>query len=185
MTDTYVFLVEVYTSRLLISASYTMPIYRRLSDALNSDLTPYISLTDAILAPLDRPQQAQRVEHLLVDRDNILLVTALHEPEPPPDYELPIQTADREVVPIMFLTTAFALQAQFYKRPDLSLSEMLEQRAEEFIAIKEVRVIPFDQPRSIVRDFACLRRAHIEALYPLSAAAEANPHRSTPPDQRE
>lgn len=171
----FIFRVELYTNHLLISGTYTLPLYRRLSDAINSEESPYIQLTDAIISPLDRPQHAQRVTELLVDRTNMLLITALHEPAPPPHYRPPVQGAPREITPIMVFTAAFALQAKFYRRPDLTLEEMLERMTDSFIPLKDVRVIPFSGSRSIGRDFACINRAHIQVLYAIAKAAPTEP----------
>ncbi len=175
----FVFRVEMYTSKLLITGNYSLVLYRRLSDALNDNLNPYITLHDAIISPIDQPQQAQQVNQLLVDRSNIMLVAALREPEPPSGYTPQSQPTHRDAVTTMFLTASFALQAQFFKRADLSISEMLEQRGEDFVPVKEVRVIPFGSPRSIVRDFACIGRAHIQALYTLSAVIAAETQSGT------
>lgn len=175
-SEQFVFRIEVYTSTLLISGAYTLQLYRRLIDALNSAEHPYIRLTDAIVSRLERPQQAERVGELLVDLGNMLLVTVLHEPDPPASYRPAVQGAPREVVPVMFFTSAFALQAKFYRRPDLRLEEMIERMNESFVPVKDVRVIPFHSPRSIGRDFACLGRAHIQALYVLSSTASEPGH---------
>jgi hypothetical protein len=177
----FVFRIEVFTIKLMISANYTLPLYKRLSDGLNDNLNPFLTLKDAIISPLDHPQQAQRVSQILVERSNMLLVTALREPEPPPDYDPPAQPTNREIVPTMFFTASLALQAKFFKRPDLSMSDMLEQRGEDFVPVKDVRIIPFNNQRSIVRDFACIGRAHIHALYAMADAVPTSP----PGEQRE
>jgi hypothetical protein len=179
----FVFRIEVYTSKLLITGNYALPFYRQLNDALNDHPDPYITLLDVIISPLEHPQQAQRINRLLVERSNMLLMTVLHEPARPADYEEPAQPTNREVVPVMFLTDAFALQAQFVKRPDWSVKEALAQQSEQgedFLPLHEARVMPFQGgSRSSVRSFACLGRAHIQALYELADVLPADPARAS------
>lgn len=66
MNDGFTFTVEIFTPTLLCTGSYTLPMYRRVSDALNNRLSRFVNLHDVSIAPLWRPQQAQRVQHALV-----------------------------------------------------------------------------------------------------------------------
>lgn len=179
MSANFIFRIEVFTSKLLFVGSYTQSMYRRLSDALNSDLNLSILLTDVIIAPLERPQQAQRVAKVMVDRSNVVLVTALQEPKPPPDYNPPGQATHREIIPAMFFTSAGAVEGKLAKRVDMGLDEAIKRDGEDFVPLKEARIIPFSStnanPKAVARDFVCLGRLHIHALYPISAASPRQP----------
>jgi len=84
VSELYTHRIEIYTSTLAISGAYDLPIYRRVSDAINGEQRRYIPLRDATIAPLERAQQAQRVPLLLADRSEALLVATLAEAAPPP-----------------------------------------------------------------------------------------------------
>ena len=86
MSDMYTHRIEIYTTSLLIAGAYDLAIYRRASDAINGEQRRYIPLRDATIAPLERPQQAQRVPSLLADRGEALLVATIAEAAPPEDY---------------------------------------------------------------------------------------------------
>lgn len=167
MTDTFAFTIEVYTDGLLIAGSYSLPLYRRVSDALNSRLHRYITLYDASVAPLWKPQQVQRVPQLLVDWGSALLVATIAEPPPPPGFIAPAPPRDTQ--PMMFFTPAFALRADFYKRTDMELSAMLSEATDDFIPLSNVSIYPLLGGPALSRAFVCLNRAHIHALYAVGA----------------
>lgn len=167
MTDTFTFTIEVYTDNLLIAGSYSLPLYRRVSDALNSRLHRYITLYDASVAPLWKPQQIQRVPQLLVDWGSALLVATIAEPPPPPGFIAPAPPRDTQ--PMMFFTPAFALRADFFKRTDMELSAMLSEATDDFIPLSNVSIYPLQGGPALSRTFVCLNRAHIQALYAVGA----------------
>src|SRR5690606_29325395 len=121
-------------------------IYRRLSDALNSDQRAYFVLRDATLAPLSHPNQIQHVPQLFVDRKETLIVATLSEPEPPANYyhstEIERTPLQRDLQTMLFFTSDFALRAQFAKRPDISLMETLERNTDDFFPLTSVQVFP-------------------------------------------
>lgn len=162
-TDTYTFTVEVLTDSLSIVGSYDLPIYRRVSDAINSRLHRFVTLRDASVAPLWKPQQAQRVPQILVDLSRALLVATLEEPPPPPGFQSPVQPRDTQ--PMMFFTAAFAMRADFYKRSDMELVVMLSEMTDDFIPLSNVMIFPLQGGAPISRGFVCLSRACIQALY--------------------
>ncbi len=171
MTEIYTHRVEIYTSSLVIAGSYDLTIYRRVSDAINGEQRQYIPLRDASIAPLERPQQVQRVPHLLVARDEALLVTSVSEATPPENY--PREEQVRGVVPIaaMFFTPAFVVRATFHKRPDLTLPEAIERISDNFVPLRGIQVFPMVSGfPPLARDFAALARARIVALYQLAEA---------------
>lgn len=163
----FTFRLEIYIGRLLISGNYEMHVYRRLSDALNSDLQRYISLKSAIVAPVDRPQKAERLKELLIDRNQIILAAPLKEPEPPPEF-IPPQNIVRDMQQVMFFSDEFAVRGNFFKRPDLNLVEALNQTTDDFIPLNHVNVTPIDGRQPFSRDFVCLGRNHIQASYLIS-----------------
>ncbi|NJN65498.1 MAG: hypothetical protein HC884_01680 [Chloroflexaceae bacterium] len=161
------FRIEVYIGALLISGSYDLEHYRRLSVVLNSGLglQHYVTLRSAIIAPIHRPQQAERVSHLLVSRSQMQVVATLTEPAPPPDYPREEMLTRRDVNRVMFFTPNFGIQANYHKRPDLSLEESLDGTTDDFIALSDAHIYPLEGGQPIVRDFVCLGRAHILAAY--------------------
>lgn len=163
----FTFRLEIYIGQLLISGNYEMLVYRRLSDALNSDLQRYISLKSAIVAPVDRPQKAERLKELLIDRHQIILVAPLKEPEPPPDF-IPPPNIVRDQQQVMFFSAGFAVRGNFFTRPNLTLVETLNQTTDSFIPLNHVRVAPLDGRQPFSRDFVCLGRNHIQASYLIS-----------------
>lgn len=163
MSDTYTFTIEVLTDALSIVGSYDLPIYRRVSDAINSRLHRFVTLRDANVAPLWKPQQAQRVPQILVDLSGALLVATLEEPPPPPGFQAPIQPRDTQ--PMMFFTAAFAMRADFFKRSDMELVVMLSELTDDFIPLSNVMIFPLQGGAPINRGFVCLSRARIQALY--------------------
>jgi len=165
----YTFRIEVYTNGLLISGSYDLPLYRRVSGALNSGIYRYITLYDATIAPLTHPQHIKRVSQLLVDWSSALLVAVLDEPPPPADFQTE-EPARRDTQPMMFFTPAFALRADFYKRPDLSMGETLERMSEDFMSVTAVQIFPLNGGQPVAREFACLSRNHIQAMYTIGEA---------------
>ncbi len=167
MTDTYTFTIEVYTEALLITGSYDLPLYRRVSDAINSRLHRFVTLRDASIAPLWKPQQSQRVPQLLVNWSDALLVATLAEPEPPPGFQAP--TPPRDTQSMMFFTPAFALRANFYMRTDMELVSMLSEMTDDFLALSNVTVYPLHGGSSFGREFVCLNRLRIQALYAVGA----------------
>lgn len=167
MTDSYSFTIEVYTDALQISGSYDLPLYRRVSDAINSRLHRFITLRDAAVAPLWKAQQAQRVPQLLVDWGAALLVATIAEPPPPPGFQAPAPPRDTQ--PMMFFTPAFALRADYYKRTDMELVSTLGEMSDDFIALSNVTIYPLQGGAPITRAFVCLNRHHIQALYAVGA----------------
>ena len=164
--------IEIYTASLLIVGTYDLPIYRRVSDAINGEQRRYIPLRDATIAPLTLPQQVQRVPNLLVDRGEALLVATIAEAAPPEDY--PREEQLRGVVPIttMLFTAAFVVRATLHTRPDMSLAEALERITDDFVPLRNVQVFPLVGGfPPLTRDFAALARSRIVALYQLDAHA--------------
>lgn len=175
MSDIYTHHIEIYTPTLVITGSYDLAIYRRMSDAINGEQRRYIPLRDATIAPLERPQQAQRVPHLLVERRETLLIATVQEAAPPPDY--PREEQMRGVAPVaaMFFTPAFVVRAMFHKRPDLTLAEALDRITDDFVPLRGVQLFPLlGGFAPIARDFAALALTRIVALYQL-ADAQAQP----------
>jgi hypothetical protein len=172
--------IEIYTASLLIAGAYDLPIYRRVSDAINGEQRHYIPLRDATIAPLERPQQAQRVPSLLADRSEALRVATVAEATPPADY--PREEQLRGVVPItaMLFTATFVVRATLHKRPDLPLAEALERLTDDFVPLRNVQVFPLLSGfPPLQRDFAALAHARIVALYQVDAPAPPPP--PTPP----
>ena len=179
MSDTYTYRIEVFTTGLLISGAYDMPIYRRISDALNGDLRRYLALRDATVAPLALPQQAQRVPELLVDRAEALLVTVIEEPLAPAEYyardELDRSQVSRAAQAMLFFTAAFVLRGRFFKRPDVSLAEALERSTDDFLPMSNVQIYPLGGGAALNRSFACLSRNGISALCPVPGTGPMTP----------
>jgi hypothetical protein len=173
MSESFTFSIEVYTDALLISGSYDLPLYRRVSDAINSRLHRFITLRDAAVAPLWKPQQSQRVPQLLVDWSAARLVATLAEPEPPAGFHPP--SPPRDTHPMMFFTHAFALRADFYKRSDMELVTMLGEMSDDFIALSNVTLFPLQGGPSIARNFVCLNRHRIQALYAIGSQLSHGP----------
>ncbi len=177
MNDHFTFTVEVFTSTLVCTGSYTLPLYRRVSDALNNRMSRFINLRDVSIAPLWRPQLAQRVSSALVAWGDALLVAVLAEPEPPPDYRLSVPPRDTE--PIMFFTSEFAVRAELYKRPGIDIEEMLSELTDDFIPLRNVTIFPINGGPTLHRSFVCLAQRAIQALYPVrtpgSPASEQSP----------
>jgi hypothetical protein len=176
MSDIYTHRIEIYTASLVIAGAYDLTIYRRVSDAINGEQRQYIPLRDATIAPLERPQQAQRVASLLTDRAKALLVATIEEATPPPDY--PRDEQMRGVVPIvaMFFTSAFVVRATFHKRPDLTLPEAIERITDDFVPLRQVQVFPLTSGfPPLTRDFAALARAQLVALYQVAEAPPPAP----------
>jgi hypothetical protein len=168
----YTHQIEIYTSSLVISGAYDLTIYRRVSDAINGEQRRYIPLRDAAIAPLERPQQAQRVPSLLADRGEAILVATLAEARPPADY--PRDEQMRGVVPVtaMLFTSAFVVRATMHKRPDLSLPEAIERITDDFVPLRNVQIFPLlGGANALQRDFAALALARIVALYQVDAPA--------------
>ncbi len=164
----FVFRVEIYIEQLLISGNYELERYQRLSDALNSDLKPFITLHGAIIGPQNRPQFAERVSQLIVERKQILLVATLKEPEAPADSSIEQVSVIRETQQVMFFTPQYGIRGTFFKRPDQPLSEALESISTAFIPLNEVHIYPYQGGKPIVRNFICLGREHILAAYAAS-----------------
>jgi hypothetical protein len=185
MSDIYTHRIEIYTASLLIAGAYDLTIYRRVSDAINGEQRRYIPLRDATIAPLERPQQTQRVPNLLADRGEALLVATIAEAAPPNDY--PRDEQLRGVVPIttMLFTSAFVVRATLHTRPNMPLAEALERITDDFVPLRNVQVFPLVGGfPPLTRDFAALARSRIVALYqvdvPAPTAAPAPPASSEP-----
>lgn len=178
MSESYTFTVEIYTDALQISGSYDLPLYRRVSDALNSRLHRFITLRDATLAPLWRPQQGQRLPQLLVDWSTAFLVATVAESPPPPGFQAPAPPRDTQ--PMMFFTAAFALRADFYKRADMELGAVLGEVGDDFLALSNVSIFPLHGGPALTRGFVCLNRQRIQALYPVGAQLAHPPLPSAP-----
>jgi hypothetical protein len=166
----FTFKVEVYTTGLLIIGSYDLPMYRRVSDTLNSGMYRYVTLRDATIAPLTRPQQGQHIESLLVDWSTALLVASLEEPAPPPGFAE--DAAPRDLQPMMFFTSHFALRGNFFRRPDMDLAEAMQSLTDDFIPLNAVQLFPIQGGQNVTRSFACLRRDHVEALYAIGTTVK-------------
>lgn len=165
--------IEIYTSTLLISGAYDLPIYRRVSDAINGEQRRYLSLRNATLAPLERPTQAQRVPNLLVDRHEMLLVATLQEATPPPEYVREEQVRGVKAVGTMLFTESFVVRATIHQRPDLSLAASLERFTDPFVPLRDVQVHPlYSSFPPLNRAFAVLARSRIVALYQLATIPE-------------
>ena len=172
----YTHRIEIYTASLLITGSYDLTIYRRVSDAINGEQRRYIPLRDATIAPLERAQQVQHVPSLLVDRGEALLVATLAEAAPPEDY--PREEQLRGVVPIttMLFTAAFVVRATLHTRPDMPLAEALERITDDFVPLRNVQVFPLAGGfPPLTRDFAALSRSRIVALYQVGAPTPPQP----------
>jgi hypothetical protein len=171
MTDAFTHQIEIYTSSLLIAGAYDLPLYRRVSDAINGEQRRYIPLRAATIAPLARAQQAQSVPHLLVDRHEALLVATLAEAAAPAEYAREEQLRDVVPVTAMFFTEAFVVRGTFHRRPNHSLIEALEWTADDFLPLRHVQVYPLSgNTAPVTRDFAALARTRIVALYQTTEA---------------
>lgn len=171
MSDRFTFTVEIFTPTLLCTGSYTLPLYRRVSDALNNRMSRFVNLHDVSIAPLWRPQQAQRVAQALVAWGDALLVAVLAEPAPPPNYHVP--APPRATQPVMFFTSEFAVRAEMYRRPDLELEEMLAELADDFIPLRNVTIFPINGGAPLHRSFVCLAQRAIQALYTVRQTAHS------------
>lgn len=178
MSDGFTFTVEIFTPTLLCTGSYTLPLYRRVSDALNNRMSRFINLHDVSIAPLWRPQQAQRLPQALVAWGDALLVAVLAEPEPPPDYRMP--APPRATLPVMFFTSEFAVRAEMYRRPDVELEEMLTELADDFIPLRNVTIFPINGGAPLRRSFVCLAQRAIQALYSVRNLAQPEPAPEAP-----
>ncbi|GAB4109050.1 MAG: hypothetical protein OHK0022_61440 [Roseiflexaceae bacterium] len=181
MSDVFTHRVEIYTANLVLTGSYDMAIYRRMTDAINGEQRRYVPLRDATVAPLERPQQAQRVPQLLVDREDIMLVAALDEATPPPDYLPPEPT--RGVVPIsvMIFTGAFVMRATLHKRPDFSLADALDRQTNDYLPLTGVQIFPLlGGFAPVSRPVAALLRARIVALYQVGEPPRPEPAPAAP-----
>ncbi|NNJ10242.1 hypothetical protein EKD04_007875 [Chloroflexales bacterium ZM16-3] len=191
MSETFSFKIEVFTDALLIVGSYDLPLYRRVSDAINSRLHRFVTLRDASVAPIWKPQQSQRVPQLLVDLTSALLVAVIEEPTAPPDFVAPAPLRDTQ--PMMFFTPAFAMRADFYKRTDMELVAMLSEMSDDFIPLSNVSIFPLHGGAALSRKFVCLGRTHIQALFAVGApitnapvpAPSSEPLVESEPDQPE
>ncbi len=173
MSETFTFKIEVFTDTLLIAGSYDMPLYRRVSDAINSRLHRFVTLRDASVAPIWKPQQSQRVPQLMVDLTSALLVAVIEEPAPPPNFLAPAPLRDTQ--PMMFFTSAFAMRADFYKRTDMELVAMLGEMTDDFIPLSHVSIFPLNGGTALARTFVCLSRTRIQALFAVGAPAASPP----------
>lgn len=185
MSELYTHRIEIYTASLVISGAYDLPIYRRVSDAINGEQRRYIPLRDAAIAPLERAQQAQRVPQLLADRGEALLVTTLSEAAPPADY--PREEQLRGVVPVtaMLFTPAFVVRGIMHKRPDLSLTEALERISDDFVPLSSVQIFPLlGGFAPVARDFGALALRRIVALYQVDMPAPPAPAPPAPPSEQ-
>ena len=186
MSDIYTHRIEIYTTSLVISGAYDLSIYRPMSYAINGEQRRYIPLRDATIAPLERPQQAQRVPQLLADRGEALLVATISEATPPESY--PREEQLRGVAPItaMLFTTAFVVRATLHTRPDLPLAEALERITDEFVPLRNIQVFPLIGGfPPLTRDFAALARSRIVALYQVDAPVPPVPAPAAPSAQAE
>lgn len=180
MSDQYSFTIEVYTDALVITGSYDLPLYRRVSDAINSRLHRFITLRNASMAPLWRPQQAEHVPQLLVDWSDSLLVATIAEPSPPPGFQAP--SPPRDTQPMMFFTPTFALRADFYKRTDMELIVMLGEMTDDFVPLSGVTIYPLQGGAPFSRGFVCLNRHRVQALYAVGAQIAHAPLPALNPD---
>ncbi len=166
MSDVFTHRVEIYTANLVLTGSYDMAIYRRMTDAINGEQRRYVPLRDATVAPLERPQQAQRVPQLLVDREDIMLVAGLDEAAPPPDYIAPEPTRGVVPVTVMIFTGAFVMRATLHKRPDFSLADALDRQTNDYLPLTSVQIFPLlGGFAPVSRPIAALLRSRIVALY--------------------
>lgn len=166
MSDTFSFKIEVFTDSLLIAGSYDLPLYRRICDALNSRLHRFVTLRDASVAPIWKPQQSQRIPQVLVNLDSALLVAVIEEPQPPPDF-LPTNLF-RDTQPMMFFTSAFALRADFVKRSDMEIVTLLSELNDDFISLSSAAIFPLNGGMPLNRVSVSLSRAHIQALFAIA-----------------
>lgn len=179
MSERYTFTVEVYTDALVITGSYDLPLYRRVCDAVNNRLHRFVTLRDASVAPLWRPQQVERVPQLLVDWGSAFLIATLAEPSPPPDFHVP--ALPRDTQPTMFFTSIFALRADFFKRSDMELIVMLNEMTDDFVSLSGATIYPLHGGAPFNRGFVCLNRHRIQVLYAVGASvAHAQPPSSEP-----
>lgn len=181
MSETFSFKIEVFTETLLITGSYDLPLYRRLSDALNSRLHRFVTLRNASVAPIWKPQQSQRVSQLLVDINSALLVAVIEEPLAPPGFIAP--SPPRDTQPMMFFTAVFAMRADFYTRTDMELMSMLSEMNDDFIPLSTVSIYPLHGGAALTRGFVCLSRTRIQALFAIAAPvtnASASPPEASP-----
>ena len=173
MSETFSFKIEVFTDTLLITGNYDLPLYRRLSDALNSRLHRFVTLRNASVAPIWKPQQSQRVAQLLVDINSALLVAVIEEPSTPPGFVAP--SPPRDTQPMMFFTAAFAMRADFHKRTDMEIVAMLGEMNDDFIPLSSVSIYPLHGGSSLTRGFVCLSRTCIQALFAVAAPITSAP----------
>ncbi|WP_298406645.1 hypothetical protein [uncultured Chloroflexus sp.] len=178
MSDGFTFTVEIFTPTLLYTGSYTLPLYRRVSDALNNRMSRFVNLHEVSIAPLWRPQHAQRVPQALVAWGDALLVAVLAEPEPPPDYR--VLAPPRATQPVMFFASEFAVRAEMYRRPDVELEEMLTALADDFIPLRNVTIFPINGGAPLHRSFVCLAQRAIQALYSVRSPAQSEPAPEAP-----
>ena len=162
----FIFKIEIYTDVLQITGSYEMPSYRRVSDTLNNRLHRFTTLSDATIAPLQRPQQAQRVPQIVVDWSRALCVATLEEPSMPAEFSTSMLPRDRQTV--MFFTSVFALRGDAYFRQDKDLFISVREISDDFLPISNVSLYPLHGGSPVQRKFACVNVQAIQALYAVS-----------------
>jgi hypothetical protein len=173
MSEIFSFKIEVFTDTLLITGSYDLPLYRRVSDAINSRLHRFVTLREASVAPIWKPQQSQRVHQLIVDLSSAVLVAVIEEPPAPPGFVAPSPLRDTQ--PMMFFTSIFAMRADFYKRTDMELMAMLSEMTDDFISLSNVSLYPLNGGAALTRSFVCLSRTRIQALFAVGAPITSPP----------
>ncbi len=166
MSDMFTHRIEIYTSGLVVTGSYDLTIYRRVSDAINGEPRRYLPLRDATVAPLTWSGTPQQIPNLMIDRSDSLLVATINEAAPPANYARKEQVRGVEPVIVMFFTDVFVVRGTFHIRPNQSFIEALERFSDPFLPLKNVQLFPLTGTfPPISRDFAILARERIVALY--------------------
>lgn len=97
-------------------------------------------------------------------------MATLEEPAPPAGFAE--EAAPRDLQPMMFFTSHFALHGNFFRRPDMDLAEAMQRQTDDFIPLSAVQIFPIQGGPNLNRSFACLRRDRVEALYAIGTTVK-------------
>ncbi len=166
--------VELYTDRLLIQGSITVP-FKRISDMMNLGDYNFITVEDAALGQVGQAAQPRKLgTSLLGARSEVHFAVATSTPTPSTPLSAQLLTdpdleRDRLIqktpTPCYAITSAFVIHGTCHLVLGITLEKLLEL-GDTFIPFTDVTIYPAVTPQSSLRhDLVVVNREKLEAIY--------------------
>ena len=161
-------MLEIYTDRLLIQGSVSLP-FRRATEIMNNADRDFLTIDGARIAPLVQPAQMSGPHAVptLVRRLQVCYVATATEPGQSKPTGQEFAGVHKVPTPCYGFVGPFVFHAHLHLRPGSQLFEVLETGQEQFIPLTGATVYLIERPDIPPRqhEVIILNRGRLDAIY--------------------